>query len=65
MSEKIRQRFHVTDGIGVVDRQHSAGERERRVYNDEAAARGTTAAMVVIGSRSRVSGARGSWLGVP
>jgi hypothetical protein len=29
MSVKIRQPFHVTDGIGVEDGQHSERERER------------------------------------
>jgi hypothetical protein len=38
MSVKIWQRFRVTNGIGVEDGHHSAGERERRVDDDEAVA---------------------------
>jgi hypothetical protein len=37
MSVKIRQRFRVTDGIGVEDGQHSKIEREREDVDDSEA----------------------------
>jgi hypothetical protein len=35
MLVKIRQRFHVTDGIEVEDGQRSMGEREREEVNND------------------------------
>jgi hypothetical protein len=34
MSGKIRQRFHIIDGIEVEDGQHFTGERERERERD-------------------------------